>query len=133
MAASLFEERGIGHQFARRRAARGSNLGKTRWVVERTIAWLHQSRRLRIGYERLPSIHPSLPPFGLCPHLLAYYEKRILSDAIRRAHAISAYSLVSRKLVEALTALDAKHLHHRRPDDAQRFATCVRSAAGGNH
>jgi transposase len=30
----------------------GSGLGKQRFVVERTIAWLHQYRRLRVRYER---------------------------------------------------------------------------------
>jgi transposase len=34
----------------------GSGLGKTRWVVERTIAWLHWFRRLMIRCERLPGI-----------------------------------------------------------------------------
>jgi transposase len=34
-----------------------SGLGKTRWPVERTLAWLHQNRRLRIRYERRPDIH----------------------------------------------------------------------------
>ena len=42
---------------ARRRTKHGSGLGATRWVVERTISWLHQFRRLRIRYERLPEIH----------------------------------------------------------------------------
>jgi hypothetical protein len=28
-----------------------------RWVVERTIAWLHQYRRLRVRYERRADIH----------------------------------------------------------------------------
>jgi len=51
------EGRGIKHQIARRRTAHGSNLGQTRWVVERTIAWLHGFRRLRVRYERLPSMH----------------------------------------------------------------------------
>ena len=32
-------------------------LGETRWPVERTLAWLHQNRRLRIRYERRPDIH----------------------------------------------------------------------------
>lgn len=32
-------------------------LGQTRWPVERTLAWLHQNRRLRIRYERRPDIH----------------------------------------------------------------------------
>jgi transposase len=53
----ILQDRGIRHQLARRRTAHGSHLGKTRWVVERTIAWLHQFRRLRVRYDRLPSIH----------------------------------------------------------------------------
>jgi transposase len=35
----------------------GSGLGKQRWVVERTLAWLHQHRRLRVRYERRADIH----------------------------------------------------------------------------
>ena len=58
------EQRGIGHQIAKRRTAHGSNLGRTRWVVERTIAWLHQFRRLRVRYERLPSIHEAFLHLG---------------------------------------------------------------------
>jgi transposase len=46
-------------------------LGKTRWVVERTIAWLHQFRRLRVRYERLPSIHEAVPQARRLPDLLA--------------------------------------------------------------
>jgi transposase len=34
-----------------------SGLGETRWPVERTLAWAHQNRRLRIRYERRPDIH----------------------------------------------------------------------------
>ena len=58
------EQRGILHQIARRRTPHGSNLGKTRWVVERTIAWLHQFRRLRVRYERLPSMHDAFLRLG---------------------------------------------------------------------
>ena len=42
---------------AKRRTPHGSGLGRYRWVVERTLAWLHQFRRLRIRYERRPDIH----------------------------------------------------------------------------
>ena len=56
--------RGIRTQLAKRRTAHGSGLGKTRWVVERTIAWLHQFRRLRVRYERLPSIHEAFLRLG---------------------------------------------------------------------
>ncbi len=34
-----------------------SGLGETRWPVERTLAWVHQNRRLRVRYEKRPDIH----------------------------------------------------------------------------
>jgi transposase len=37
--------------------AEDSGLGETRWPVERTLAWIHQNRRLRIRSERRPDIH----------------------------------------------------------------------------
>lgn len=57
---------GIDTQIARRRTEHGSGLGATRWVVERTIAWLHWFRRLRIRYERLPQIHEAFLKLGCC-------------------------------------------------------------------
>lgn len=57
-------ERGIDSEIARRYTEHGSGLGKTRWVVERTIAWLHQFRRLRIRYERRPEIHEAFLALG---------------------------------------------------------------------
>lgn len=45
-------------------APHGSGLGVTRWVVERTIAWLHQYRRLRIRYERTGEIHQAFLSIG---------------------------------------------------------------------
>jgi transposase len=39
------------------KAPQGSGLGKERWVVERTISWLHQHGRLRIRRERRSDIH----------------------------------------------------------------------------
>jgi len=39
-------------------------IGKIRWVVERTVAWLNQFRRLRIRYERRPEIHEALLLLG---------------------------------------------------------------------
>jgi transposase len=42
----------------------GSALGRERWVVERTIAWLHQYRRLRIRYERRDDIHEAFLAIG---------------------------------------------------------------------
>jgi transposase len=50
-------QRQIKPVLAKRRVPHGSGLGKTRWVVERTLAWLHQFRRLRVRYERRADIH----------------------------------------------------------------------------
>jgi transposase len=38
----------------------GSGLGSERWVVERSISWLHQHRRLRVRWERRDDIHEAL-------------------------------------------------------------------------
>jgi transposase len=35
----------------------GNGLGVFRGVVERTLSWLHQFRRLRVRYERRSNIH----------------------------------------------------------------------------
>jgi transposase len=59
---------------ARRNTAHGSGLGKFRWVVERTISWLHQFRRLRSRWEREPKIHEAFLKLGcamICFRLLA--------------------------------------------------------------
>ena len=40
--------RGVKPIIARHRTEYGSGLGRWRWVVERTFAWLHNYRRLRI-------------------------------------------------------------------------------------
>ncbi|WP_162257909.1 MULTISPECIES: IS5 family transposase [unclassified Kitasatospora] len=56
----LLWKRGIKPLIARRGVAHGSGLGKTRWVVERTFAWLHQFKRLRIRYEIRADLHLGL-------------------------------------------------------------------------
>jgi hypothetical protein len=35
----------------------GSGLGTSRWVVERTLEWLHRFRRLALRYERRADVH----------------------------------------------------------------------------
>jgi transposase len=56
----LLRRRGITPKIARRGAPHGSGLGKTRWVVERTFAWLHQFKRLRTRYEIRADLHQGL-------------------------------------------------------------------------
>ena len=49
---------------AQRWTEHGSGLGKVRWVVERTISWLHNFRRLRIRWERRAEIHEAFLKIG---------------------------------------------------------------------
>lgn len=49
--------RHIKDHFARPRTPHGSGLGRVRYVVERTLSWIGQARRLKIRYEKLPSLH----------------------------------------------------------------------------
>jgi transposase len=56
----LLRERGITPVIARRGTGHGSGLGRRRWVVERTFAWLHAFRRLRTRYERRADTHLGL-------------------------------------------------------------------------
>jgi transposase len=52
--------RGISATIGRQRTEHLSGLGKERWVVERTISWLHQYRRLRVAKNDAPtSTRPS--------------------------------------------------------------------------
>ncbi len=65
---------GIHPILAKRRSEHGSGLGIFRWVVERTLSWLHQNRRLRIRYERRPDIHEAFLTLGcilICHKCLA--------------------------------------------------------------
>lgn len=67
-------ERGIDAVIPQRNTEHGSGLGLFRWVVERTISWLHQFRRLRIRYERRADIHLALLKLGcivICHRWLA--------------------------------------------------------------
>lgn len=53
---------GIQAELPKRRSQ--DRLGRYRWVVERTISWLNQFRRLRIRYERRPEIHLAFLQLG---------------------------------------------------------------------
>lgn len=49
---------------ARTHTPHGSGLGATRWVIERSLSWLHQFRRLRVRYERRADIHQAFLSLG---------------------------------------------------------------------
>ena len=52
--------RGIKPRIARRGIESSQKLGRHRWVVERTFAWLNQFRRLAVRYERRADLHLAL-------------------------------------------------------------------------
>ncbi|MEV5388561.1 transposase [Streptomyces sp. NPDC052721] len=70
-AVTLFADRGCDHDrsrkqvrarsivpaITRRGIGHGSGLGAYRWVVERTLAWPHGFRRLRVRWEQGADIH----------------------------------------------------------------------------
>ncbi|MEC7050769.1 IS5 family transposase [Streptomyces violaceochromogenes] len=62
----LLRERGIRPAIAERGQPHGTGLGTFRWVVERTISWLHGFRRLRIRWERRDDIHEAFLGLAVC-------------------------------------------------------------------
>ncbi len=60
LSARSLTRRHIQHRIARRGIESGQRLGRHRWVVERSLAWLAQFRRLAIRYERRADIHLAL-------------------------------------------------------------------------
>ena len=57
-------KRAIKPRIARRRVDSSERLGRHRWVVERTLAWLNRFRRLAIRYERRADIHEAFVILG---------------------------------------------------------------------
>ena len=56
--------KGIQPLLAQRNTGHGSGLGRWRWVVERTFAWLNLFRRLRVRYEKRADIHEAFLLLG---------------------------------------------------------------------
>jgi transposase len=59
-------KRRIRPEIARRQTEHGSGLGRVRWVVERTFAWLHKLKRLLVRYDRRVEIHEAFLAIGCC-------------------------------------------------------------------
>jgi transposase len=58
---------------AKRCTKHGSGLGRWRWVVERTFAWLNQFRRFRVRHNKRADIHEAILSLGcalICWQLL---------------------------------------------------------------
>ncbi|HKP52525.1 MAG TPA: IS5 family transposase [Chloroflexia bacterium] len=72
----VLRKRGITPRIARRGAESSEKLGKHRWVVERTFAWLNHFRRLTIRYERRLDIHEAFLELGCALICTNYLPKR---------------------------------------------------------
>ena len=57
-------QRGIKSRIARRGKEPKDRLGRHRWVVERSFAWLNQFRRFRVRYERDVELHRAFVVLG---------------------------------------------------------------------
>lgn len=62
--AQALRKRGIKRRIARKGVESSEKLGRHRWVVERTLAWLAKYRRLAIRYERHDDIHEAFLHLG---------------------------------------------------------------------
>ena len=62
----LVWKRGVKPVIARRQTEHGSGLGRDRWTVERTFAWLHNRRRLLVRTDRRDDIHESFLALACC-------------------------------------------------------------------
>jgi len=81
---------------ARRETEHGSGLGRDRWVVERTFAWLHNRRRLLLRTDRRHQTHEAFLDLARClicwrrietSHLLG---ARLSAFAVKRAEDVHA-------------------------------------------
>jgi IS5 family transposase len=56
--------RSVRPRIARRGVETSERLGRHRWVVERTLAWLNRFRRLAIRYQRRPDVDEAFVILG---------------------------------------------------------------------
>ena len=72
--AAWLRSKGIRPQIAQRGEAHGSGLGTKRFVVERTISWLHNFGRLRVRRDRRADIHDAWVSLGCAMICLRKWE-----------------------------------------------------------
>jgi transposase len=121
--------RGIAPEIARRKTTHGSGLGRARWVVERTFAWLHNFKRLLVRYDRRHEIHEAFLAIGCCLVPLQTAAELIVIRLLRvqggsRSRAVSprpAGDLVRRVRLSHLAApLPTRPSTHRGSRDETR-------------
>ena len=68
-------KRGIASRIARVGAEAKGRLGRHRWVVERTLAWLKRYRRLAVRHERRADVHQAFLTLACCAVCHRYLER----------------------------------------------------------
>ena len=86
---------------AKRNTEHGSGLGRWRWVVERTFAWLNQFRRLRVRYEKRADIHEAFLSLG-CALICWRFLRVDLVGGVKVSFARNA--LTCRRLAPSMVA-----------------------------
>lgn len=72
----FLRRRGISSRIARRSVENSERLGRYRWVVERTLAWLSRYRRLCVRYERRADIHEAFLLLACALICFGYLQRR---------------------------------------------------------
>jgi transposase len=84
---------------AMRNTENGSGLGRWRWVIERTFAWLNQFRRLRLRYEKRADMHKALLSLA-CALICRAFQSEAANEKIE-ARSFSWSITVARLLTES--------------------------------
>jgi transposase len=80
--------RGIRSEIARRQTDHCSRLGRVRWVVERTFAWLHQLKRLLVRYDRRHEIHEAFLALACCLVCFRRLQTSVDARSAERANVL---------------------------------------------
>jgi hypothetical protein len=104
-------KRGVKPVIARRGSDHGSGLGKDRWVVERTFAWLHNNAVLidRVGLLRLhgAAVLPAIAEIEDIPELLTRLDLfGDLQFGVIQPHQLRAERVVRIADLPAITQLE---------------------------
>jgi transposase len=73
---TFLRRRSISPRIARRSVENSERLGRYRWAVERTLAWLSRYRRLVVRYERRADIHEAFLLLACALICFGYLQRR---------------------------------------------------------
>jgi IS5 family transposase len=72
---TALRKRGTTPRIARRGVESSEQLGRHRWVVERTLSWLNRYRRLQVRYERRADVHQAFLNLGCALICWSYVQR----------------------------------------------------------